>query len=125
MMRNVGRIEWDDPLDYLPAFITIAFIPFTFSTTDGALRNSLHRSLKRTVLFRPGFRLSPEFTNQARALKMSAIVIRDERFRQFIEAERARPVQRKLFTGEPESVSVDVSEILPEDETILDDGISV
>src|SRR6058998_208962 len=35
MMRNVGRIEWHDPLEYLPAFITIAFIPFTFSITDG------------------------------------------------------------------------------------------
>jgi AGZA family xanthine/uracil permease-like MFS transporter len=35
MMRNVGRIEWGDPLEYIPAFITIAFIPFTFSITDG------------------------------------------------------------------------------------------
>jgi len=35
MMRNVARIEWDDPLEYIPAFITIAFIPFTFSITDG------------------------------------------------------------------------------------------
>jgi len=35
MMRNVGRIEWDDPREYLPAFITIVFIPFTFSITDG------------------------------------------------------------------------------------------
>ena len=35
MMRNVGRIEWDDPHEYIPAFITIAFIPFTFSITDG------------------------------------------------------------------------------------------
>ena len=35
MMRNVGRIAWDDPLEYIPAFITIAFIPFTFSITDG------------------------------------------------------------------------------------------
>jgi adenine/guanine/hypoxanthine permease len=35
MMRNVVRIEWDDPLEYIPAFITIAFIPFTFSITDG------------------------------------------------------------------------------------------
>jgi len=35
MMRNVGRIEWDNPLEYIPAFITIAFIPFTFSITDG------------------------------------------------------------------------------------------
>jgi AGZA family xanthine/uracil permease-like MFS transporter len=35
MMRNVGRIQWDDPLEYIPAFLTIAFIPFTFSITDG------------------------------------------------------------------------------------------
>jgi len=35
MMRNVGRIEWDDPLEYIPAFLTIVFIPFTFSITDG------------------------------------------------------------------------------------------
>jgi AGZA family xanthine/uracil permease-like MFS transporter len=35
MMRGVGRIEWNDPLEYLPAFITITFIPFTFSITDG------------------------------------------------------------------------------------------
>jgi AGZA family xanthine/uracil permease-like MFS transporter len=35
MMRNVRRIEWEDPLEYIPAFITIAFIPFTFSITDG------------------------------------------------------------------------------------------
>jgi AGZA family xanthine/uracil permease-like MFS transporter len=35
MMRNVGRIEWQDPREYLPAFITMAFIPFTFSITDG------------------------------------------------------------------------------------------
>jgi AGZA family xanthine/uracil permease-like MFS transporter len=35
MMRNVGRIDWNDPNEYLPAFITVAFIPFTFSITDG------------------------------------------------------------------------------------------
>ena len=35
MMRNVGRIEWDNPLEYIPVFITIVFIPFTFSITDG------------------------------------------------------------------------------------------
>jgi AGZA family xanthine/uracil permease-like MFS transporter len=35
MMRNVGRIEWDNPLEYLPAFITLTLIPFTFSITDG------------------------------------------------------------------------------------------
>ena len=35
MMRNVARIEWDDPHEYIPAFITMTFIPFTFSITDG------------------------------------------------------------------------------------------
>jgi AGZA family xanthine/uracil permease-like MFS transporter len=35
MMQNVGRIEWSSPLEYIPAFITIVFIPFTFSITDG------------------------------------------------------------------------------------------
>jgi len=35
MMRNVGRIAWDDPLEYIPAFVTLTFIPFTFSITDG------------------------------------------------------------------------------------------
>jgi AGZA family xanthine/uracil permease-like MFS transporter len=35
MMRNVGKIAWDDPHEYIPAFITITVIPFTFSITDG------------------------------------------------------------------------------------------
>ena len=35
MMRNVGHIAWDDPHEYIPAFITITVIPFTFSITDG------------------------------------------------------------------------------------------
>ncbi len=35
MMRGAGRIEWSDPLEYIPAFITMALIPFTFSITDG------------------------------------------------------------------------------------------
>ena len=35
MMRNVGQIAWDDPHEYIPAFITITVIPFTFSITDG------------------------------------------------------------------------------------------
>src|SRR5262249_7502772 len=35
MMRNVARIEWSDPMEYIPAFVTIVFIPFTFSITDG------------------------------------------------------------------------------------------
>jgi AGZA family xanthine/uracil permease-like MFS transporter len=35
MMRNVNRIAWDEAHEYIPAFITITVIPFTFSITDG------------------------------------------------------------------------------------------
>jgi hypothetical protein len=56
---------------------------------------------------------------------MSATVIRDRRFQDLIDVERARPLQRNLFTGEAETLKVDVYEDLPEDETILDKGISV
>lgn len=56
---------------------------------------------------------------------MSATVLSDDRFRQFLEAERAKPVQKNLFTGEPEAVRIDVAESLPDDETVFDQGISV
>ena len=52
-------------------------------------------------------------------------VVQDDQFRRFLDSERAKPVQRNLFTGEPETARIDVSGSLPEDETILDDGISV
>src|SRR5207245_9775132 len=41
MMRNVGRIEWDDPLEHIPAFVTCALIPFKFCISDG-IRVGLH-----------------------------------------------------------------------------------
>ena len=56
---------------------------------------------------------------------MSKAVTPDTAFQQFLEAERVKPVQRNLFTGEPEAVRVEVVHPLPEDETIIDDGISV
>ena len=55
----------------------------------------------------------------------SATVVKDDQFRQFLDAERAKPVQRNLFTGEPETMRVDVPNLLPEDETVIDEGISV
>jgi len=42
-----------------------------------------------------------------------------------MDAERRQPVQRNLFTGEVETIRVDVQEPVPEDQTILDEGISV
>jgi adenine/guanine/hypoxanthine permease len=35
MMRSVARIEWDEPQEYIPAFITVVLIPFSFSIADG------------------------------------------------------------------------------------------
>jgi AGZA family xanthine/uracil permease-like MFS transporter len=35
MMRGLGRIAWTEPADFVPAFMTMTFIPFTFSITDG------------------------------------------------------------------------------------------
>ena len=55
----------------------------------------------------------------------TAAIVRDNQFQQFLEAERAKPLQRNLFTGEPEALRIDVPDHLPEDETILDEGISV
>ena len=54
-----------------------------------------------------------------------ATVIQDNQFRQFLDSERTQPVQRNLFTGEPETIRIEVPNPLPEDETILDEGISI
>jgi len=35
MMREVGAIRWDEPADAIPAFLTLAVMPFTYSITDG------------------------------------------------------------------------------------------
>jgi hypothetical protein len=56
---------------------------------------------------------------------MSTPAILKEDFRRFLEGERAKPVQRNLFTGDPEAVRIEVSAEIPEDETVLDDGISI
>ena len=37
-----------------------------------------------------------------------AITTVDTAFQEFLEAERSRPVQRNLFTGEPEALRVEV-----------------
>jgi CRISPR associated protein, Cas1 family len=46
-------------------------------------------------------------------------------FRKLLDAERIRPVQRNLFTGEPEALRVEVPDQLPDDETVLDEGIAL
>ena len=56
---------------------------------------------------------------------MSTPVIMPDRFRAAIEAERAKPAQRNLFTGEIEAVAVEIEEPIPADFTEIDDGISL
>jgi adenine/guanine/hypoxanthine permease len=35
MIRSVVKIEWNDPSESLPAFLTLLGIPLTFSIADG------------------------------------------------------------------------------------------
>ena len=46
-------------------------------------------------------------------------------FKEAIDLKLLTPVQRNLFTGEPEPIHVDIDHAIPEDETEVDDGISL
>jgi len=46
-------------------------------------------------------------------------------FKEAIDLKLLTPVQRNLFTGEPEPVHVDIDHAIPEDETEVDDVISL
>jgi AGZA family xanthine/uracil permease-like MFS transporter len=35
MMREVGQLRWDDPVEAIPAFLTLVVMPFTYSITNG------------------------------------------------------------------------------------------
>ncbi len=35
LLRSIRSLDWDDPTEYLPAFIPMVVIPFSFSITDG------------------------------------------------------------------------------------------
>ncbi len=35
MLRNVRRIDWEDPTEAIPAFLTMVVMPFAFSITEG------------------------------------------------------------------------------------------
>ena len=35
MMKSVGRIQWDDFSEAIPAFLTMLIMPLTFSITEG------------------------------------------------------------------------------------------
>ena len=54
-----------------------------------------------------------------------AIATIDTAFQAFLQTEPLKPVQRNLFTGEPEALRVEVPEEVPEDETAIDEGSSL
>ncbi len=35
MLKVIRELQWDDPTEYIPAFLTIVGIPLTFSIADG------------------------------------------------------------------------------------------
>jgi AGZA family xanthine/uracil permease-like MFS transporter len=35
MVGALGEVEWDNPLDAVPAFLTVVMIPLTFSIANG------------------------------------------------------------------------------------------
>src|SRR5262245_30485067 len=49
----------------------------------------------------------------------------DTAVQKLFETERNRPVQRNLFTGEPEALGIEPPEQVPENETVVDEGISL
>jgi AGZA family xanthine/uracil permease-like MFS transporter len=49
MMSSVKRINWEDPGAAIPAFITLAMIPFTFNIADGIAFGFIAHVLVRTL----------------------------------------------------------------------------
>jgi len=52
MLRNVSKIRWDDPTESIPAFLTMAVMPFAFSITEGIAFGFISYALLKLVSFR-------------------------------------------------------------------------
>ncbi len=49
MLKGVKRIDWDEPSEAIPSFITMIIMPVTFSITDGIAFGFISYSLLKTV----------------------------------------------------------------------------
>jgi AGZA family xanthine/uracil permease-like MFS transporter len=49
MLRNVGRIRWEDATEAIPAFLTMVLMPFAFSITEGIAFGFISYSLLKLV----------------------------------------------------------------------------
>ena len=54
MVRGVRRIEWDDPTEAIPAFLTIVIMPLTVSITDGIAFGFMTFAMLKLVTGRAG-----------------------------------------------------------------------
>lgn len=54
MIRSVRDIEWDDFTEALPAFLTLVFMPLTFSITDGIAFGFISYALLKLITGRAG-----------------------------------------------------------------------
>lgn len=49
MLRNVVHIDWDDPTESFPAFLTLLMMPLTFSITEGIAFGFISHTLLKLV----------------------------------------------------------------------------
>jgi adenine/guanine/hypoxanthine permease len=49
MMREVGQLPWEDPAEAIPAFLTLAVMPFTYSITNGIGAGFVSFALLKTL----------------------------------------------------------------------------
>jgi AGZA family xanthine/uracil permease-like MFS transporter len=53
MLRAVRQLDWDDPTEYLPAFLTIILMPLTLSIADGIAAGFIAYAFAKLVSGRP------------------------------------------------------------------------
>jgi AGZA family xanthine/uracil permease-like MFS transporter len=49
MLKVIRELEWDDPTEYIPAFLTVVGIPFTFSIANGIAFGLISYSVAKLV----------------------------------------------------------------------------
>ncbi len=49
MLKSLARLDWEDPTEFLPAFLTIIVVPLTLSITEGISFGFIAYSLLKLV----------------------------------------------------------------------------
>ncbi len=53
MMRALTEVNWDEPTEYLPAFLTVAVMPFTYNISHGIAAGFVSYALGKLLTGRP------------------------------------------------------------------------